>query len=170
MFLRPRGWKILAGSVSPFENFDQKSQLFLKKKIGPTPPLFSLFLSFETNITILSTIKMSIHYSAPGFELTTFWYDSPPLTTRPAPAIKSQLLIQINIVIPANSKLFIYNGPFRRTFNCLLKVNNFCNKIDCGSVQTPGPLVSEVTTLPCMDLCSYRGGVATYHRPLSTKS
>ena len=27
--------------------------------------------------------KMSIQYLVPGFELTTFWYESLPLTTRP---------------------------------------------------------------------------------------
>ena len=31
--------------------------------------------------------QMSIHYTAPGFDLTTFWYESPSLTTRPGPPL-----------------------------------------------------------------------------------
>ena len=44
-------------------------------KMGQPRPLFRLFSSFQTNITILTTNKcekMSIQYPAPGFELTTF--------------------------------------------------------------------------------------------------
>ena len=44
-------------------------------KIGHPRPLFRLFESFQTNITIFTTNKcekMSIQYMLPGFELTTF--------------------------------------------------------------------------------------------------
>ena len=46
------------------------------KKMGQPWPLFLLFSSFQTNITILKTYKcekMSFQYPAPGFKLTTFW-------------------------------------------------------------------------------------------------
>ena len=46
--------------------------LFLK---GQTRPLFHLFWSFQTHITIIATNKcekMSIQYTLLGFELTTF--------------------------------------------------------------------------------------------------
>ena len=48
--------------------------LFLKK-MGPPWPLFHLFSSFQTHITIFSTNKcekMSIQYMVPGFKLITF--------------------------------------------------------------------------------------------------
>ena len=44
-------------------------------KMGHPRPLFHLFSSFQTNITIFTTNiceKMSIQYTVPGFELTTF--------------------------------------------------------------------------------------------------
>ena len=45
-------------------------------KMGHPRPLFHLFLSFQTHITNFSTISyvknMSIQYTVPGFELTTF--------------------------------------------------------------------------------------------------
>ena len=43
-------------------------------KNGPTPPLFCLFRSFQTNNTIFTTNiceKTSIQFMAPGFEPTT---------------------------------------------------------------------------------------------------
>ena len=46
------------------------------KKMGQPWPLFRVFSSFQTNITILKTYKcekMSFQYPAPGFKLTTFW-------------------------------------------------------------------------------------------------
>ena len=57
-------------------------QVFLKKNNWQTQPLYYLFLSFQTNITILTTNmymwKMSIQNAVPGFELTTFgtWVSS----------------------------------------------------------------------------------------------
>ena len=59
----------------------QKLQFFLKK-IGQPRPLFYLFLSFQTHITILHQFKeknvMTIQYTALGFELITFetWVSS----------------------------------------------------------------------------------------------
>ena len=50
-------------------------RLALTLKMGQSRPLFLLFSSFQTNITILTTNeckKMFIQYTAPGFELTTF--------------------------------------------------------------------------------------------------
>ena len=42
---------------------------------GPTRPIFRLFLSFQTNITIYNKLmwKMSSQYPAPGFKITAFW-------------------------------------------------------------------------------------------------
>ena len=59
--------------------------VFLKN--GPTRPLIHLCSSFQTHITIFTTSKyekMSIQYTVPGFELTTFdlEHESPPLTTK----------------------------------------------------------------------------------------
>ena len=45
------------------------------QKMDHSRPLFRLFLSFQTNITILTTNKceeISIQYTGMGFELTTF--------------------------------------------------------------------------------------------------
>ena len=56
------------------------------KKMCQSRPLFHLFSSFQTHITIFSQQigkceKMSIQYTGLGFELTTF--ESPLITTRP---------------------------------------------------------------------------------------
>ena len=52
-----------------------ETTVFLKK-IGQPRPLFYLFLSFQTHITILHQFKeknvMTIQYTALGFELITF--------------------------------------------------------------------------------------------------
>ena len=57
--------------------------VFLNKQGNPRP-IFYLFSSFQTNITILTTNKcekMSIQYTEPGFELTTFREHESPSTT-----------------------------------------------------------------------------------------
>ena len=44
------------------------------------------FWSFQTNNALFYNqlmVKMSFEYPAMGFSLTTFWYESPPLTARP---------------------------------------------------------------------------------------
>ena len=57
-------------------DFDVVSDGFVFfKKDGHSRPLFRLFSSFQTNITVLTTNKcekISIQYTVLGFELTTF--------------------------------------------------------------------------------------------------
>ena len=54
--------------------------------MGHSQPLFRLLLSFQTNITIFTTItceKISIQYMLLGSEPTPSEHKYPPITTRP---------------------------------------------------------------------------------------
>ena len=75
--------------------------LFLK--MGQPRPLFHLFLSFQTHITIFTTIKcenFSIKCTVPGFELMTFrtWVSSPNHYTR-APALWAALFLYHSLLL-----------------------------------------------------------------------
>ena len=52
---------------------------------GPTPASFPFIFSlFNLTLQFLQQINVkNVHLVYPWFELTTFWYESPPLTTRP---------------------------------------------------------------------------------------
>ena len=72
----------------------QDSNIPTLSKVGKSWPLFNLFSSFQTNITIFTTNiweKMSIQYTVLGFETTTFrtWVSSHDHWTR-APACLSR--------------------------------------------------------------------------------
>ena len=54
-------------------------------KMSQPRPLFHLFSSLQTHLTIFTTnkYKKSIHYTVHGFKLTALERESPPITTRP---------------------------------------------------------------------------------------
>ena len=61
--------------VKNIDSLPPLTQMFFFKNMFQTRPLFHLFSSFQTHIKIFTVNKcekMSIQYTEPGFELTTF--------------------------------------------------------------------------------------------------
>ena len=98
--------------------------------MGHPRPLFNLFSSFQTHITILTTNKcekVSIHYPAPGFELTTFQLQVFSLNHQTwAPALDHQMVtIAPQPLTLSNPGLFsVYFCSFHATF--YRKTVGFC--------------------------------------------